>query len=251
MRASVCVLGIMKQRAAAPLPPPPPSAVPTATECRAFFYGIFMDDLALRRHILRRWHAPYAPDPDEGGTGPPKRVADLWVCFIRDLLYAKVRFCMTHEYMLFWGDGARSLRIAYAWLGPEQRQFLVWRIYAHRYTLFKNIRDGQNGEFHIDGFVYEEQRISSHIWQRELVRDFLWFVVNKKKLGLVVELIAAIQALLWEHPRGQRDLFLLNLHDGLQNRCLLEEAPCWGLAAWDMHPDESADWEARQQMKAK
>jgi hypothetical protein len=212
------------------------SVVPTATECRGFFHGIFMDDLALRRTILKQWHAPYAPEAPDG-AGPPTRVADLWVRFIRDLLYERVRFCMGPEYMLFYGNGARSLRVAYAWLRPEQRQFLVRRIFAHRDTLFRNVKQGHNGEFFLDGFVYAPELCSSHIWQRELVRDFVWFVAKRRDATLMIELIAALQALLWDHPLGQRDVFLLNLHDALQGRCLLEEAPCWGLAHWDRHPD--------------
>lgn len=209
---------------------------PTATECRAFFHGIFMDDLRLRREILKQWHAPYAPDA--AGLEAPTRVADLWVHFVRDLLYERVRFCMAPEYMLFYGNGARSLRVAYVWLRPEQRHFLVWRVFAHRDTLFRSVKQGLNGEFFLDGFAYGPEHCSSHIWQRELVRDFVWFVVKRRQAPLVAELIAALQTLLWEHPLGQRDLFLLNLHDALQGHCLLEEAPCWGLAAWDRHPEE-------------
>lgn len=221
-------------------------AVPTATEVRAFFYGIFMDDLNLRRTILRAWHSPYAPEHDDA-AGPPKRVADLWTRFVRDVMYEPVRFCMAPDYMIFYGNGARSLRIAYAWLKPEQRQFLVWRVFAHRSTLFKTVKMGLNNEFFLDTLVYDQQHINSYIWQRELVRDFCWLVANRKSGALIIELICALQTLLFEHPRGKCDVFLLNLCDALQGRCLLEEAPCFGLTAWDLHPEERADRE--EQMK--
>jgi hypothetical protein len=147
---------------------------------------------------------------------------------------------MTPAYLLFYGDGARSLRIAYTWLHPEQRHFLV-RVFAHRDTLFTNVKLGLNGEFFVDGFRYQPPHINSHIWQREMVRDFVWLVAEQKNAHLHVELIAALQSLLWDHPRGKCDLFLLNLHDGLQSRCNLPEAPCWALAHWDVHPDERVE----------
>jgi len=215
------------------------AAVPTGVEFRAFLYGIFMEDLALRRVILKHWHSPYAPEPDTV-AGPAKRIADLWTRFIRDLVYEKVRFCMTPEYFLLWGNGTRSLRVEYAWLRPEQKQFLIWRVYAHRETLFKSIKVGLNGEFFADGFVYDEQ-CYSYIWQREIVRDFVWYVANKKSGTFNAELICALQSLLYEHPRGKCDIFLLNLHDALQGKCLLEEAPCWGITHWDLHPEERVE----------
>ena len=212
-----------------------PGTVPIAGEVRAFFYGIFMEDIQLRRRLLRLWHSPYAPEPDK--TGAPTRVADLWMRFITELMYEPVRLCMGPEYMLFYGNGSRSLRIAYAWLSAEQRAFLVWRVFAHRETLFKSIKLGANSEFFLEGFVYGEELISSHIWQREIMRDFAWLVNAAGNAFYNVELIAALQGL-WEHPRGKCDLFLLNIHDALQGRCKLGEVPCWGLAYWDLHPDE-------------
>jgi hypothetical protein len=198
-----------------------------------------MDNLPLRRKILRNWHSPYAPETD--AAGPPARLADLWVRFVRDLLYEPVRFCMMPDYLLFYGNGARSLRIAYAWLSAEQRHFLVWRLFAHRDALFRHIKLGANMEFFLDGFTYGAEHLSSHIWQRELVRDFVFSISKVNNAFYIAELIAALQHLLWEHPRGSADLFLLNMHDALQGRCNLAEAPCWGLQWWDVHPDERAD----------
>lgn len=209
--------------------------MPTALECREFFYDIFMDNLSLRRDLLRRWHAPYAPDPDAGGTAA--RLADLWQRFLKDILYVPVRFCMSPDYFGFYGSGTRSLRVSYAWLSAAQRHFLVYRIFAHRETLFRNVKHGLNNEFFLDAFVYDTH-VASHIWQREMARDFVWMIANREVGALNVELIAAMQALLLDHPRGQRDLFLLNMHDALQGHCLLREVPCWGVSAWDKHPDE-------------
>lgn len=211
-----------------------PGTVPIAGEVRAFFYGIFMEDIQLRRRLLRLWHSPYAPEPP---LPPPIRLADLWMRFIAELMYEPVRFCMGPEYLLFYGNGSRSFRIAYAWLSAEQRAFLVWRVFAHRETLFKSIKVGANSEFFLEGFVYGEELISSHIWQREIMRDFAWLVNAAGNAFYNVELICALQGL-WEHPRGKCDLFLLNLHDALQGRCKLAEVPCWGLAWYDQHPDE-------------
>lgn len=196
-----------------------------------------MLDLGLRRRILKQWHSPYQYNADELAKQTQLRLAKMWTQFITDLLYGTIRFTLSPTYFCLFGNGSRSLYVEYRWLEPEHRTFIARRLFAHRHTLFRVVKIGINNECFCDGFVYNDH-ITSYIWQRELLRDFVWFIAAREQGHLTVELIAALQSVLYDHHRGQRDLFLLNLHNAVQGECLLMEVPCWGLAFYDLHPDE-------------
>ncbi len=212
---------------------PPFTPLPDSADFRAFFYGLFGESTKRRRFILMNWHTKVAVAP----TTP--RLACLFETFIkRVLLYdGPARFSMRGDHFCLLD--AHDLRIPYTWLTDEERHFIVYSVYGHRKSLFGSVKRYENNEFLLEEFHHDSPQLyDASVWGREMVRDFCWLAAAKRQAFLVHELIVALQNLMTNHGRGRRDVFLKALHDGLQGTCELARVPCWGLEAFDLHPEE-------------
>ncbi len=223
--------------------------VPDAQDFRSFFFQIFNQDTSLRRKILMQYHNPYPVCKKRH-----LRLADVFQEFIVDLLYEPVEFKLRTDHFCFFARGKPSLGVHYKWLKEKERSFIVYKAFANRKTLFKSMKQFENNQFAFEGFVHDPkphdnkhayEQLCDPMWQRELVRDFAWLVFAKRTESFVVlELIAALQEIMISHPVGKRDVFLCNLHNGLQGTCNVREVLCWNLEPYDIHSEE--DYQKRQ-----
>ncbi len=204
-----------------------------ALEFRTFFYGVFVADPRRRRDMVKHWLT--AP-PSGGGATKWTRLAHIFEHMLKTLLaYTPVRFVMRRSYMCL----LDTLRVPYVWLSDHERDFLVRSVFARRTRLFRSCKMYDGGEFVLDGFIHDTSgTIFDPVWGRELARDFALFVLAARQPHMVHELIVAMQSLMVDHLRGRRDVFLRALHDGVQGTTRIDEVPCWGLEAHDLHPEE-------------
>lgn len=160
------------------------------------------------------------------------RLADVFEQFIHTVLYEPVAF---HLYVDRFHVFGHSLPIRYEWLPQAERNFLI-NMFACRMTLFRSRKEYENNQFDCSEFTFDgEKEMVSHIWRRQIVRDFVWMVAAAKNLNYAVsELIASIQGVLLRKPAN---VFLSALHDGLQGRVMLSEALAWNNADKDDHPE--------------
>lgn len=214
---------------------------PDAGDFRSFFFRVFCQDAAQRRKILMHYHNPY-PVCKKRHT----RLADVFQEFIVDILYEPIEFKLRADHFCFFARGKQSLGVYYKWLKDKERAFIVHKVFANRKTLFKTIKHFENNQFAFDGFIHDTtkgkhayEQLCDPMWQRELVRDFAWLVFAKRNEPFIVlELIAALQEIMITHPVGKRDVFLCNLHNGLQGTCNIKEVLCWNLEPYDIHTEE-------------
>lgn len=206
---------------------------PTSDDFRAFFYGLFGESAKRRRFFLMQWQSMAAIK-----SASTPRLAAVFETFLKHVLAydAPVRFIMRADHFCLLA--ANELRIPYTWLTDEERHFVVYRVFAHRHTLFATIKRYENNAFLLEGFVHNSPALYDWVWGREMARDFAWLVAAKRQAYMVHELIVALQLLMASHGKGRKDVFLKALHDGLQGRCDLARVPCWGLEAFDLHTEE-------------
>lgn len=228
---------------------------------RTFFFSLFGQKKEKRQRILKYWHSPYPVDRKRH-----QRVADIFAEFISLVLYEQISFRMRSDHFLLLGNGARSLAVRYEWLDQQDRHFLVHTCFAEREKHFKACVMHENMHFKLDDFLYNPRAIlspvyrgtrpsESHtsvfsfVWQREIVRDFVWMVMNKARAQqyLQNELLIAIQRLQCDHSMARQDLFLASLAQGVQGTLNVYSVPCWGYSRIDVHPEEA--WEREYGVK--
>ena len=216
---------------------------------RAFFFSLFSENEESRRRFLKEWHCSYPVDKTRH-----RRLADVFKEFIYDILYERVEFKMRHDHFCFFGKGTVRLAIRYEWLKPDERNFIVYKAFAERKRVFKSVNVYENMHFKLDGFLYNPSSVlgvlESHtaicsvVWQREIVRDFVWLVLAKRNGYLRSELVVSLQELLFVDTCGdrrpQKDVFLGAMLHALQSSIAnVYEVPCWGLSVTDIHPEDA------------
>jgi hypothetical protein len=217
-----------------------------ASDFRNFFYRIFAQDANQRRLILKHWHATY-PVCRKRHT----RLADIFQEFVVDILYEPIQFKLRVNHFCLFAAGKPSLAIQFDWLKEKDRKFIVYNIFAERKQLFKTVKQFENNQFALDDFIHDPtpnvhpyERVVDPIWQREIVRDFVWLVFSRKESYMVLEMIAALQEIMTSHSVGKRDVFVCALHSGLQGRTNIREVLCWNNSTADVHSEE--DYQKRQ-----
>jgi hypothetical protein len=191
-----------------------------------FLFRILADP-TQRRNILIRWHS-VQPVTVKGKTA---RLADIFETFIQTILYEPVAFHLNADRFYVFGQ---HLPIRYEWLPKAERDFLI-SLFANRMTLFKSRKEYENNQFDLSGFTFEGERdMVSHIWRRQIVRDFVWMVAAKNVNYIVAELVASIQGVLLNKPAN---VFLGCVNDALQGRMRLSEVLAWNHTDTDEHPE--------------
>jgi len=207
---------------------------------RALFYSLFAKTPSRRRRIVKYWHSTY---PTLGPKTHP-RLADVFQEFITDILFEPMTFKLKDNQFCLFARGKESLAIQMSWLELEEREF-IYDLHSNRKTLFRNIKQTANNQFEMSGIVLPEDAME-HVWKREIVRDFIWMVhgmairTNSGGGWMIAEMIAAVQGVMLT---CKADVFLVEIHAGLQGRCNIREVPCWGLQEWDLHPEEKRNKE--------
>lgn len=211
---------------------------------RDFFYQIFASDVVRRRAILKQWHNPYPTCKKKHA-----RLADVYEEFICHLMYEPVRFKLRLDHFCLYGNGCDALSVRTQWLQPKERSFVVYSVFAERERLFKTRKEFENNQFHFEDFAHDPPgmvtgaagftAICDPMWQRQLMRDFVWLVLAKDSSGfMVLELIMAMQNLMYTHRMARGDVFLASLHNGLQGMSNVKEVLCWGNDENDLHSEE-------------
>lgn len=214
---------------------------------RAFFFTLFSEDEKRRRTFLKEWHKTYPVDRKKH-----RRLAHVFSEFIAKMLYEPVRFKLRHDHFCFFGNGCRQLAVRFAWLTPDEMEFIVNDVFALRVALFKtrNLVE-TNMHFSFEDFLHDPKSapltqleshsaICSFVWQREIVRDFVWMVLAQRNSFMALELIVACQTLMLENKYAKKDVFLATIHEGLQGSIKVSEILCWNLSPpTDLHPEDA------------
>jgi hypothetical protein len=209
-------------------------------EFRAFFFGIYAADPYRRRSLVKQWNFAKV-------AAKKQRVADALAHVISCVLYEPVAFKMRADHFCLLGNGDEMFSVRYAppTLERQERDFIVGA-FARRKELFSTVKMCPNNLFSCDKFKYDPPvpigdgytSVFDPIWKREIVRDFVWILLNGTGGAVVVELISALQFLLLEHKQGRQDVFLSALHNGVQGVTNVRLVPCWGLDARDRHSED-------------
>jgi hypothetical protein len=206
---------------------------------RAFFFGIYAAEPARRRSIVKQWNFSKV-------AAKKQRVADVLAHVISSILYEPVAFKMRADHFCLLGNGEDMFSVRYALLDQQERNFIVGA-FARRTELFSTVKMFPNNLFSCDKFKYDSSgpggagytSVFDPIWKREIVRDFVWILLDGGAAAAVgTELIAAMQSLLLEHKHGRQDVFLSALHSGVQGTTNVRLVPCWGLDARDRHSED-------------
>ncbi len=195
---------------------------PSCDDWQIFLQRIFGSE-KQRRVVLFGWHSFKSKADAE-------RLADVFYGFMFAILYERFHFHQFLDYFTIFGN---AYPIRHEWLPEEERQFLVIAM-AHRKTQYTTVREYTVGQFECSGIVHPNITLSLPI-RRQLARDFVWLIANTGDSNAIQELIAAMQRLIVQH---HPDVFLAHLVAGLNGTCLLKQIPCWGLTAWDKHPED-------------
>jgi hypothetical protein len=195
-------------------------------EIRAFFYGLF--GCSKRRvAILLRWHTL-------GQLFGGKSLRDEFGQFVEAILYEPIQVRLTRDHLYVFKN--KALAIPFTWL-TEEEQYVV----ATWVPYFKTRREYEKGHFQLSKFRYNDEwltrdweRIVDVTWRREIVRDFVWYIVSRPDLQwMQIDLFMAIQHLLL----SRADPFLAAIHDGMSGKVVLSEVLAWNNAATDKHSD--------------
>jgi hypothetical protein len=210
---------------------------------RAFFFGLFNKSEERRREILQHWHRNYPVNKKAHG-----RLAHVFEEFIAGILYEPIAFKLYHDQFCFFAKGSPALAVRFEWLTDEERKFIIYTVFAERRTTFRSCNVYDNLHLRLDEFIYNPKDLSraeSHtaicsiIWQRELVRDFVWLIKSQRNAHYMHELNAALMSLMHQSQWGRKDVFLATLYYNMQGNGCLEQVPCWGLSATDLHPEDA------------
>lgn len=224
------------------------------TDFRTFFFSLFAESRAKRRKFIKNWYNQYPVNKKQHTC-----VADVYYEFITLVLYEPIHFRVHTDHFLLLGDASKSLGVRYEWLDANERRFLEDKVFKEREALFKTCVVGVNCHMHLDGFKYDpvskilspvkhsvdlsesHTGIFSFVWQREIVRDFVWFVLNnaKKERHLYNQLILALRRINDEHMYGKRDMFIASLLQGIYGQIDVHRVPCWGFTPADIHPENA------------
>jgi hypothetical protein len=189
-----------------------------------FLHNIFVDPFK-RRDLLFNWHGIRKKASHE-------RLAHTFAEFLSCILYTPMKFHIQFNSFHFFGP---QYPIQYDWLTNEEQKTVITMV-KHRQELFLTIKEYQNNQCDYYDMVYPEQDFITLVHRRQLARDFVWLVFQKKRAYLQLELIAALQSLLLKH---KSDIFVATLEQALQGRAMITEVPCWDIVEWDRHEEDN------------
>lgn len=221
---------------------------------RTFFFSIFQEFPTKRRKIIKSWYKEYPIKPKIH-----KNHEDVFYEFITNVLYEPIKFSVRKDHFLLLGDGAKSLAIRFEWLDENDRRFLMENVFSNGEAYFKTFVKGENNHVLIDNFknnppglvlspvdknvnvANSHTSIFSFVWQREIVRDFVWLILHKAKTEpyLGNHLILALRKINDEHIYGKRDLFISALLYSITGHTNIYLVPCWGFSRADIHPEDA------------
>jgi len=189
------------------------------------------------------------------------RPADVLYEFITTVLYEPIKFSVCENHFQLLGDGCKALSVHFNWLDTEDKLFLQKNVFANGKSYFDTCIIGENNHIRFDKFKHNppgmilspvdksvnisdsHTSIFSFVWQREIVRDFVWLILHKaQKEGEPVlknELILALSKINQEHPYGSRDLFISALFQGVCGQLNIHQVQCWGFSSVDIHPEDA------------
>ena len=205
-------------------------------EFRDFLHGLLLGNpqrrIAMVLHWWRFFNSTNAKRP---------RLGDSIAVFLQQLLYGGITVRITNTHLYCVGAGEAHFGVPYTWMNGVERNFMVNRIVAHRHALFYNVHECENGEFNLWGFKQSITMGAGSKWARVLVRDFYWCIIALKNQDITAELIAALQYMLYHTDNAGKDIFILQLHDALQNYlcCDPRYVVCYGVDYFDEHPDSA------------
>lgn len=208
---------------------------PTMGEFRDFLHGLLLGHPHRRAAMVIHWWRFFI----KGKSGGGGRLADCFASFLQQLLYGGVSLRVTNTHLYYVGFGDANFRIPYTWMNPCERQFMVDRVVAFRHSLFYTVHECENGEFNLSGFKQNLTMGAGPRWARIIVRDFYWSILALDHPHVTQELTAALQFMLYHTEQAGKDVFVLQLHDALQNYlcCDPRYVVCFGVDYFDEHPD--------------
>ena len=171
------------------------------------FYALFADK-KRRRQIMSWWHVS---KPVNG-----KNIKQVFKNFIKTILYDELIIEMTpNEIKLF--KNKHSLIITYRMMTKIERD-IVYDIFKKRHKLFTDVSVYQTGNgWKLSGYKKKTAGLFDKFRRNELIRDFVYFVLTKKKMIRDVKsILIDIVQLLIENEKKRGDKFLANLYNLLQ-----------------------------------
>lgn len=194
---------------------------------KQFLYSCFAvpDTRAI---ILKNWHARQPKEEKE-------RASDYFVDFIQDVLYEPVQFHLYRDYFIIFGH---KWPVYKRWFISGQKVFEHMHLCSE--TLFEERHEYENKQYDFskpkDGCHFE---VITREVRRQLVRDFVWMVWEKKNNHMWEEMIAAIQKIQRQDRRAFGDRFLSNLESACQSphRVRITEVQCWNNSEDDLHTE--------------
>ena len=196
-------------------------------ECKEFFHHL-LGERAVRRKLLKLWHAEYPVPKDETS------LAEVFRNFLKTLLYAPFLFKVTKRYISVFAEAhTTGLRIKRRWLSKDANAQLD----AMR-PFFGVCRTYPTGDYAWEKFVHDgNASIIDRVSRNQICRDFVLLVCGKAPGDFVyLSLIEALQMLLY-HDALQHDWFVISLHEAMQTNTLATLV-CWGDHPHDCHPEE-------------
>jgi len=183
-----------------------------------------------RALILKNWHARHPKEEKE-------RTSDYFSDFIRDVLYAPLQFHLYRNYFTIVGH---KWPIYKRWFISGQNVFE--QMHLHSVELFDDCKEYENKQYDFskpkDGC---DREVFTREVRRQLVRDFVWMVWEKKDADMWQEMIAAIQSVQRDesHKCALGDRFLSSLEAACQSphRVRIMEVQCWNNSGDDLHTE--------------
>lgn len=196
---------------------------------RNFFYGLLAASPERRQFILWHWLSNW-----------PK--GSSWEDFVRVLLYQKADFIVESERILILGP---RLPIRMDWLTHDERQFLVWTVFAQRHTLFQHVKVLPNHMVQLQGYKGSQDYFDD-VWRRQLMRDVaVWLAYDEAVQPALFHFMECIHAL----ALARGDVWLFQLHAALSGHGSVEYLPCWGHGPFDDVVPSKVRHQRQQQAK--
>jgi len=173
-----------------------------------------LKNVKQRRFLLMQWHSCKIKQETA------QRLSYIFESFITTVLYDPIVFhLLSDRIYLFFGT---ELPILFEWISSEDQHLLI-RMMKFRKQLFRQRKESLNNQFDYSDIIFKENQIVDPIWRQQIIRDFVWMIIHKNQPYITTELIAAIQSIQIQ-KRG--DIFLNNIHAGLQTKRHLHELLC-------------------------
>jgi len=141
---------------------------------------------------------------------------EIFKKFLTTILYERIEITMTESNLSLFKNRA-GLVVPYKAMKTDERA-LVWKIYQNRHSVFGSLQLYQtNGLWTLTKYKSTKPLLTTK-YRREMVRDFVLFLVSKRnpyRHLILYPLIVATQVMI-EQEKRQDDVFLCNLHDRLQ-----------------------------------